>query len=137
MNEAEVVHQQASLADHEVVVFGDGEVIDFLRRAWLDRFDGDDAADHAEAIAGLQVTRHRPARGGLPESVDAGGDGVAGDSVAAFVLRVVRFDRDGRYVAIQEGDAWDFVGDCRRGGDDAVFLCGSVMWCGDWGRRRG
>ena len=39
LNEAEVVHQQAGIADQEVAVFGDGQVIDLLGCAGLDRFE--------------------------------------------------------------------------------------------------
>ena len=73
-HETVVVYKHARGADHEVAVLGDVQVIDHLGGAGLDRVDGREAAEHAEAIAGFQVARHGPALAGLPEAVDAGGD---------------------------------------------------------------
>ena len=57
LDKAIVMHEQPGGADQEVAVLGNGQVIDLLGRAGLDRLNCDDPVDHAQMIAGFQVAR--------------------------------------------------------------------------------
>ena len=66
----------------EALAVSDFRVEDRLDRVVRHGIDGDQPADGAHEVAGLEVMGHRPALAGPPEAVDAGGDdgpGAQGD----------------------------------------------------------
>ncbi len=81
LHEAEIVHEQALLADEEIAIRGDVEIINRLGCVGLDRRDFNDSTHHANPIARFQVAGHCPAFAGFPETMNAGRhDGFAFDS---------------------------------------------------------